>query len=167
MKNAASLLIFLFALAAFAIAGDFQTKVITTATGPITVDVPDHHFLRIYNFTQTGSTSPRGVVIASAATPTATPTPTPVPTPTCSPSPCTPTPTPTPTATPTITPTATPTPTPPPHAVLTAALVNPASTPEFIKQIVVDGSAQVSVQPVSGATLVLTYKRELEPTPTP
>src|SRR5438270_13145523 len=92
MKNAASLLIFLCALAAVAIAGDFKTEVITNAT--LSIDVPDHHFLRIYNFTQqnNGSVSQRGVVIASAATPTTTATSTPTPTPTGT---ATPTPTPT------------------------------------------------------------------------
>jgi hypothetical protein len=84
MKNAASLLIFLCALAAFAIAGDFKTEVITTSTGPFLLDVPDHHFLRIYNFTQDGGTM-RGVVIAAAATPTPIPTATPTPTPTPTP----------------------------------------------------------------------------------
>src|SRR5205823_14022707 len=122
---------------------------------------PDHRYLKIYNFTQEGTASPRGVVIASAATATPTPTSTPTPTatPTCSPTPCTPTPTPTPTITPT--------PTPPPRGVLIAALVDPSATPEFIKQVVVDGPAQIHVDPVSGAKLVLTYQRVLEPTPTP
>src|SRR5204863_2834545 len=167
MKNAASLLIFLCALAAVAIAGDFKTEIITNAT--LGIDVPDHHFLRIYNFTQqnNGSVSQRGVVIASAATPTTTPTPTPAPTPTCSPSPCTPTPTPTPTPIPTTTPT--PTPTPPPRAVLTATMISSSSASplEFIKHVVIDGPAHVTVDPLMNATLVLTYKRELEPTPTP
>ena len=158
MNKATSLLVFLCATAAFVFAGDIKTVVITNST--VGLDIPDHHYLRIYNFTQEGGTT-RGVVIASAATATPTPTPTPTPTatPTCSPTPCTPTPT--PTATPT------PTPTPPPRAVLTAALVDPAASPEFIKQVVVDGPAQISVSPISNATLVLTYQRVLEPTPTP
>src|SRR5205807_2324735 len=120
MKNAASLLIFLSALTAFA-AGEIKTVVITNST--FSLEIPDHHFLRIYNFTQDLGGSTRGVVIASAATPTATPTPTPTPTPTATVTP-TPSPTPTPTATPT------PTPTPPPRAVLTASIIDPASPPE-------------------------------------
>src|SRR6266699_604899 len=100
MKNAASLLVFLGATATLVIASDIRTQVITSATTPFTVDVPDHFHLRIFNFTQDGGTT-RGVVIAAAATPTATPTPTSPPTctPTCSPSPCTSTPCPTPTPT--------------------------------------------------------------------
>src|SRR6266849_1231157 len=130
MKNAASLLIFLSALTAFA-AGEIKTVVITNST--FSLDVPDHHFLRIYNFTQEGG-STRGVVIAAAATPTATPIATP-----------------TPAAT----------------AVLTATIIDPASPPEFIKPVVVDGPAHVTVDPVPGAKLVLTYLKVAEPTPTP
>src|SRR5437660_5896374 len=98
MKNVASFLIFLGATIALVIAGDIQTQTVTSATSPFTIDVPDHFFLRIFNFTQDGGTT-RGVVIAGAATPGPTPTPTPTPTitptPTCTPTPCTPTPTPT------------------------------------------------------------------------
>jgi hypothetical protein len=65
------------------------------------------------------------------------------------------------------TPTPTPTPTAPPRAVLTASLVDPASSPEPIKQVVIDGPAQVTVNPVTGATLVLTYIKTSETTPTP
>src|SRR6266481_9423307 len=141
MKNAASLLIFVCALGAVAIASSFKTVVITNST--FSINVPDHHFLRIYNFTQEGG-STRGVVIAAAATPTATPIATPMPTPT---------------------PTATPTPLP--GAVLTATIIDPASPPEFIKPVVVDGPAHVTVDPVPGAKLVLTYLKVAEPTPTP
>src|SRR5207249_9256743 len=158
MKNAASLLIFLSALTAFA-AGEIKTVVITNST--FSLEVPDHHFLRIYNFTQDVGGSTRGVVIAAAATPTATPTPTAAPTatptptstPTCTPTPCPATPTPTPAPTPT----PTPTPTPPPRAVLTATIIDPVLSPEFIKPVVVDGPAHVTVDPVPGAKLVLTY----------
>ena len=68
MKNAASLFIFLCATAALLIAGDIKTKVIAGGTS-FSTDVPDHFHLRIFNFTQDGGTT-RGVVIASAATPT-------------------------------------------------------------------------------------------------
>src|SRR5438876_5102820 len=129
MKNAASLLIFVCALGAVAIASSFKTVVITNST--FSINVPDHHFLRIYNFTQEGG-STRGVVIAAAATPTATPTPTP--TPSATPTPTgTPTATPTPTAPPT--PTPTPTPTPPPRAVLTATMIDSTAPPEFIQPV--------------------------------
>src|SRR3989442_8167043 len=147
MKNAASLLIFLSALTAFA-AGEIKTVVITNST--FSLEVPDHHFLRIYNFTRDVGGSTGGVVIAAAATPTATLTPTS--TPTCTPTPCPPTPT--------------PTPTPPPRAVLTATIIDPVLSPEFIKPVVVDGPAHVMVDPVPGAKLVLTYLKVAEPTPT-
>src|SRR6266705_1491422 len=147
MKNAASLLIFVCALGTVAIASSFNTVVITNST--LSINVPDHHFLRIYNFTQEGG-STRGVVIAAAATPTATPIATPTPAATAMP-------TPTPPATPT----------PLPGAVLTATIIDPASPPEFIKPVVVDGPAHVTVDPVPGAKLVLTYLKVAEPTPTP
>src|SRR5256885_11492036 len=93
MKNAASLLIFLCATAACVFAGAIKTVVITDSDLTFSLDVPDHRHLRIYNFTQDGASSPRGVVIAGAATATPTPTPTstPSPTPTCTPS-CAPSP---------------------------------------------------------------------------
>lgn len=150
-RKSASLITCLIIAAAFAIAGDVKTVVITNST--FSLDIPDHQFLRIYNFTQQNnsiSVTQRGVVIAAAATPTATPAPTPTPTPT-----------------PTGTPTPTPTPTPPPRAVVTAAIADSGSPPEFIKQVVVDGPAHITVDPVSGATLVLTYQKIAEPTPTP
>ena len=154
MKNAASLLLFVFITSAFAAVNVFKTAVIKDSDPPLIINVADHQFLRIYNFTQSGASSPRGVVIAAAATPTPTPTTTA---------------TPTATATPTVTATATATPTatPPPRAVLTASIVDPASPPEPIKQVVIDGPANVSVQPVAGATLVLTYIKIPETTPTP
>lgn len=155
MKNAASLLLFVFITSAFAAVDVFKTAVIKDGDPPLNIKVADHQFLRIYNFTQDGNPGARGVVIAAAASPTATPVPTA-------------TLTATPTATPpTPTPTATPTATPPPRAVLAAAIVDPASPPEPIKQVVIDGPATVSVSPVSGATLVLTYIKIPEPTPTP
>src|SRR5262249_28760049 len=139
MKNAASLLIFLCATAAFAVVDEFKTAVITDTA--LTINIRDHQFLRIYNFTQQDGSS-RGVVIARAASPTATPvaTATPTPTPTCTPTPCTPTPSPTPSPTPTVT--------PPPRAVLAASIVDPTLPPDPIKQVVVDGPAQVSISPI-------------------
>ncbi|HZR79002.1 MAG TPA: hypothetical protein VFA58_07315 [Chthoniobacterales bacterium] len=162
MKNAASLLVFLWVTTVFA-ADVINTAIITDKA--VSIDVHDHQFLRIYNFTQDNnghSISQRGAVIAAAATPTPTPTPTATPTATATPSP---TPSPTATTTPSVTPT--PTPTPPPRTVLTASLVDPSAKPEPIKQVVVDGPAQVTVHPVMGATLVLTYIKTTESTPTP
>jgi hypothetical protein len=150
MKNAASLLLFALITTAFAAVNVFKTAIIKDGDPTLTIKVADHQFLRIYNFTQDGNPGARGVVIAAAAAPTATPVPTA-----------------TPTVTPTATATPTPTATPPPRAVLVASIVDPASPPEPIKQVVVDGPATVSVSPVSGATLVLTYIKTAETTPTP
>jgi hypothetical protein len=167
MKNAASLLIFLCATSAFAVVDVFKTAVIKDTDPALVIKVQEQQFLRIYNFTQDTNTGTRGVVIAAAAAATSTPSPTSTPSATPTPTPPTPTPSPTPSPTATITPTPTPTPTAPPRAVLTAALVDPNSSPEPIKQVVIDGPAVVTVNPVSGATLVLTYKKTPDPTPTP
>ena len=56
--------------------------------------------------------------------------------------------------------------------VLAAALIDQGRSvpPEFIKKVVIPGPAQVTVAPVPGATLFVTYRRGLEPvspTPTP
>ena len=51
--------------------------------------------------------------------------------------------------------------------VLTAALIDQGLSvpPEFVKKVVIPGPAQVTVAPVSGATLFITYRRGLEPRP--
>jgi hypothetical protein len=53
--------------------------------------------------------------------------------------------------------------------VLTAALIDESVAPESIKRVVVAGPAQVTVSPVPGATLFITYIRAADPdqTPTP
>ena len=54
--------------------------------------------------------------------------------------------------------------------VLAAALIDqgPSVPPEFIKKVVIPGPAQVTIAPVSGTTLFVTYRRGLQPsTPTP
>jgi hypothetical protein len=54
--------------------------------------------------------------------------------------------------------------------VLAAALIDQGLSvpPEFIKKVVIPGPAQVTVAPVPGATLFVTYRRGLEPvSPTP
>jgi hypothetical protein len=56
--------------------------------------------------------------------------------------------------------------------VLAAVLIDqgPSVPPEFIKKVVIPGPAQVTVAPVPGTTLFVTYRRGLEPgspSPTP
>lgn len=54
--------------------------------------------------------------------------------------------------------------------VLAAALIDqgPSVPPEFIKKVVIPGPAQVTIAPVPGTTLFVTYRRGLQPqTPTP
>lgn len=56
--------------------------------------------------------------------------------------------------------------------VLTAAIIDPGPSvaPEFMKKVVIPGPAQITVAPVAGATLFVTYRRNLQPgspTPTP
>lgn len=56
--------------------------------------------------------------------------------------------------------------------VLVASLVDqePSVPPEFMKKVVIPGPAQITVAPVPGATLFVTYRRGLQPgspTPTP
>src|SRR6267143_84357 len=95
MKRDAWLGIFICATVSLAVASSFKSVVITNST--LTINLPGHHFLQIYNFTQEGGIE-RGLVFASAST--ATPAPI-------------------------ATSTAPPTPTPPPRAVLTATLIDP------------------------------------------
>jgi hypothetical protein len=51
--------------------------------------------------------------------------------------------------------------------VLTATLIDPASPPEFIKPVTIPGPVTLTVAPISGAKLVITYRKFSEPTPTP
>jgi len=76
------------------------------------------------------------------------------------------------TATPTPTPTPTPSPTPTLifGTVLTASIANvsTASSADFIKPIVIAGQATLTIDPVPGATLSITYRKSLQPIqPTP
>jgi hypothetical protein len=138
MKSEAWLGIFICTTVSLAVASSFKSVVITNST--LTINLPGHHFLQIYNFTQEGGME-RGLVVASAST--ATPAPT-------------------------ATSTATPTPTPPPRAVLTATLIDPGtSPPEFIRPVTIAGPATVTVAPVPGGKLFITYRKFSEPTPTP
>src|ERR1700720_2589681 len=162
------LTISVFVAVAFATDTQFKTRIITSAT--LTIHVRTGQYLTINNFTQQniGSPSQRGVVIISVNAPTPTPAPTATPTPTPTPT-STPTPTATPTPTPSPTPTPTPTPTPITTIVLTAA-ISGASPAEFIKPVVIAGPAVATVEPVAGAILSITYRKQdqpIQPTPTP
>lgn len=158
------LTISVFVAVAFATDTQFKTRIITSAT--LTIHVRTGQYLTINNFTQQniGSPSQRGAVIISVNAPTPTPAPTATPTPTPTPT-STPTPTATPTPTPSPTPTPTPTPTPITTIVLTAA-TSGASPAEFIKPVVIAGPAVATVEPVAGAILSITYRKQDQPTPT-
>src|SRR5215472_1725130 len=147
-------------LVAVALATDtsFKTRLITSAT--LTIHVRDGVFLTIRNFTQDIDTGQRGVIVAGIFPPTPTPTPTATPT------------TPTPTPTSTVTPAPTPTPTPIFGTVLTASIsgTSSASSAEFVNEVVIAGPAVLTIDPVPGATLSVTYRKSLQPsqpTPTP
>ena len=58
-------MVFFCGAASFAIAGQFNSRIITSDGDPLTLSVPDRHFLRIATFTQEGG-SQRGVVAATA-----------------------------------------------------------------------------------------------------
>ena len=172
MKMAKRGLLLVFIATTVAFAGNFKSAIIRSSA--LTIDVPQRHFVEIYSFTQEGG-STRGVLVVSAATPSPTSTPTPTPTP-GTPTPTatvtgsstpTPTPSPTPTPTPTPSPTPTATPTPSPGVALTATMINSSSPPEFIKPVTISGPVHITVQPVSNATLFITYKKESEASPTP
>jgi len=154
----------IFIAVALATDASFKTRLITSAT--LTIHVRDGVFLTIRNFTQDIDTGQRGVIVAGVFPPTPTPTPTPTATPTCTPTPCPSTPTPTPSPTPT------PTPTPIFGTVLTASIsgISSASSAEFVNEVVIAGPAVVTIDPVPGATLSVTYRKSLQPsqpTPTP
>jgi len=110
-------------------AGEFNSVIIKETDSALTLDVPDHHFLRIRNFTQEGG-STRGVVTATVANGVA-------------------------------------------QTAMVASLVDSgsvpstAATPESIKKVVIAGPAQITIAPVPGATLFVTYRRAAEETPTP
>jgi len=157
----------IFVAVALATDTSFKTRLITSAT--LTIHVRDGVLLTIKNFTQDNDTGERGVIVVGTfppAPPTPTPTPAPTPTPTCTPTPCPSTPTPTPSPTPT------PTPTPIFGNVLTASIsgTSSASSAEFVNEVVIAGPAVLTIDPVPGATLSVTYRKSLQPsrpTPTP
>ncbi len=158
------LAISVFVATAFAVDTRFKTRLIKSAT--LTIHVREGVFLTIRSFTQDTDTGQRGVIVAGIFPPTPTPIPTatPTPTPTCTPTPCPVTPTPTPSPTPV------PTPTPIFGTVHTASIsdVSAAISEEFIKPIVIAGPAVLTIDPVQGATLSITYRKSLQPIqPTP
>jgi len=100
----------------FVVAGGFKSRVITSS--PLTITVPDEHFLRIRNFTQQGGVD-RGVVTVTLNDQSAN--------------------------------------------VLTASRIDTSSlstSSETINQVVIAGPAEVTIAPVVGATLFITYKKE-------
>lgn len=132
-RHTASLLIAsLCTVASSLIASEFNSVIITPTSSPLSLTVPDKHFLRIRNFTQEGG-SQRGLVTVTANGGT--------------------------------------------KNVLAAALIDKGPSPspppstsdplESIDKVVIAGPATVTVSPVLGATLFITYKRGAEPTPTP
>src|SRR6266566_9833868 len=133
--------------ASFVFAGEFKSRIITSS--PLTITIPDNHFLKVTNFTQEGGVD-RGVVTVTLNSQTD--------------------------QTGQTGQTAN---------VLTASRVDTVSsggvspTPlETINRVVIAGPAQVTVAPVLGATLFITYRKLPEegkgtttvviaPTPTP
>jgi hypothetical protein len=115
-------------LHSLAFAGAFISDIITPTSSPLTISVPDKHFLRIRNFTQEGG-SQRGVVTVNSNGQTSN--------------------------------------------VLAATMIfaNGSSTPtssippEIVEPVVIAGPAQVTVAPVPGATLFITYRKRVQPTP--
>lgn len=128
-KRAASLIILSICLAAFVVrAGEWNSVIITQTDSALALDVPEHHFVRIRNFTQEGG-SERGVVTATVNGGVS-------------------------------------------NTVAGATLIDTTSAPgsvpvEPIKKVVVAGPAQITIAPVPGGTLFVTYRREAETTPTP
>lgn len=117
-KPAVWSLVLVILAAAFAVAGQFHSVIITAST--LSLTVADDHFLRIWNFTQEGGAQ-RGVVSVTTDSGTAN--------------------------------------------VLAATAVDSTSAPgsstlEPVNHVVIAGPAQVTIAPVSGATLFVTYRKE-------
>ena len=100
----------------FVFAGGFKSRIITSS--PLTITVPDEHFLRLRNFTQQGGVD-RGVVTVTLNDQSAN--------------------------------------------ILTASRIDTSSvstSPEIMNQVVIAGPAEVTIAPVVGATLFITYRKE-------
>jgi hypothetical protein len=126
-RTASLLLVFVCLIASVVNAGEFNSVIITETDSALTLDVPEHHFLRIRNFTQEGGAT-RGVVSATVNGGVA-------------------------------------------ETAMGATLIEPGSAPssgaEPMKKVVIAGPATITIAPVPGATLFVTYRREAEATPTP
>jgi hypothetical protein len=111
--------------ASFAFANPFKSKIITSTSSPLMINVPEDHFLKITNFSQEAGTD-RGVVSVMLTGDENTGT----------------------------------------ANVLTATRTdlstgaNSQSPPEISNRVIIAGPAQVTVAPVAGATLFITYKKE-------
>jgi hypothetical protein len=111
--------------ASFAFANPFKSKIITSSSSPLMINVPDEHFLKITNFSQVGGTD-RGVVSVMLTGDENTGT----------------------------------------TNVLSATRTdlstgtNSQNFPEIANRVIIAGPAQVTVAPVTGATLFITYKKE-------
>src|SRR6059036_524485 len=133
----------------FVFAGEFKSKVITSS--PLVITVPDNHFLKVSNFTQEGGVD-RGVVTVTLTEQTEQTEQTGQTGQTAN--------------------------------VLTASRIDSSTgggsqnPPEIINRMIIAGPAQVTVAPVLGATLFITYRKLPEegtstttvviaPTPTP
>jgi len=100
----------------FVFAGGFKSRIITSS--PLTITVPDEHFLRVRNFTQQGGVD-RAVVAVTLNDQSTN--------------------------------------------VLTASRTDTSSlstSPETMNQVVIAGPAEVTIAPVAGATLFITYRKE-------
>jgi len=100
----------------FVFAGGFKSRIITSS--PLTITVPDDHFLRVRNFTQQGGVD-RGVVTVTLNDQSTN--------------------------------------------VLTASRIDTSSlstSPETMNQVVIAGPAEVTIAPVVGATLFVTFRKE-------
>ena len=117
--------IVLLVAASFAFANPFKSKIITGSSSPLTINVPEDHFLKITNFSQEAGTD-RGVVSVMLTGDENTGT----------------------------------------TNVLTATRTdlstgtNSQNPPEISNRVTIAGPAQVTVAPVTGATLFITYKKE-------
>ena len=112
-------------VASFAFANPFKSKIVTSTSSPLMINVPEDHFLKITNFSQEGGTD-RGIVsvmlMGDENSGTAN--------------------------------------------VLTATRIdlstgaNSQNSPEIINRAIIAGPAQVTVTPVTGATLFISYRKE-------
>ena len=112
--------------ASFAFAGPFKTRIISSTSSSLTINVPDNHFLKITNFSQVGGTDRAVVSVMLTGGENSGTT-----------------------------------------NVLTASRTdlstgaNSQNPPETSNRVTIAGPAEVMVAPVTGATLFITYRKEL------